>query len=94
VECIENWRLIIQAGRALTAAGQAPFTRIAVYKWIWSRYPRREHDRPSLDPTLQGMVSNAWGSGRRVRNTALPDRSRILRARRVADRCGLVHRDV
>jgi hypothetical protein len=58
---IHNWRLILQAARALTAAGQTPFTRISVYQWIWRRYPRAEHDRPSLDPTFQGMIGNATG---------------------------------
>jgi hypothetical protein len=56
-----NWRLIKDAAQALTAAGQTPFTRRAVYEWIWRRYPRAEHDRPSLDPTFQGMVTNATG---------------------------------
>src|SRR5258708_4732378 len=57
----ENWRLILGAARALTAAGQSPFTRISVYEGIWRRYPRGEHDRPSLDPTFQGMIRNAPG---------------------------------
>ena len=56
-----NWQLILQAARQLTAAGQAPFTRISVYQWIWRRYPRAEHDRPSLDPTFQGMTRNSAG---------------------------------
>lgn len=57
----ENWRLILEAARALTAAGQSPFTRVSVYEWIWRRYPRSEHGRPSLDPVFQGMVRNAPG---------------------------------
>jgi CHAT domain len=57
----ENWRLILEAARALTAAGQTPFGRLNVYQWIWARYPRRDHDRPSLDPTFQGMICNAPG---------------------------------
>jgi hypothetical protein len=57
----ENWRLILEAARALTAAGQSPFTRVSVYEWIWRRYPRSEHDRPSLDPVFQGMIRNAPG---------------------------------
>src|SRR5690348_14227415 len=57
----ENWRLILKAARALTAAGQSPFTRVSVYEWIWRRYPRSEHDRPSLDPVFQGMIRNAPG---------------------------------
>lgn len=60
-EGAENWRLILQAAGALTAAGQTPFTRIAIYEWIWARYPRRDHDRPSLDPIFQGMIGNAPG---------------------------------
>jgi hypothetical protein len=60
-EGAENWRLILEAARALTNAGQAPFTRLGAYKWIWRRYPRRDHDRPSLDPTFQGMINNAPG---------------------------------
>ena len=58
----QNWRLILEAAQALTASGQAPFTRVSIYKWIWRRYPRSEHDRRSLDPVLQGMVSNAPGA--------------------------------
>jgi hypothetical protein len=57
----ENWRLILEAARALTAAGQSPFTRAGVYEWIWRRYPRSVHDRPSLDPVFQGMARNAPG---------------------------------
>jgi hypothetical protein len=57
----ENWRLILDAARALTAAGRTPFSRRQFYGWIWSRYPRDDHDRPSLDPTFQGMVMNATG---------------------------------
>ena len=57
----EYWRLILEAARALTAAEQSPFTRVGVYEWIWRRYPRSEHDRPSLDPVFQGMVRNAPG---------------------------------
>ncbi|MGO9220541.1 MAG: hypothetical protein ACLP5E_22695 [Streptosporangiaceae bacterium] len=60
-EDIQNWRLILQAARAMTAAGQTPFTRISVYQWIWRRHPRPDHDRPSLDPTFQGMTKNAAG---------------------------------
>lgn len=56
-----NWKLILDAARALTAAGQTPFTRISVYEWIWRRHPREQHDRPSLDPTFQGMIKNATG---------------------------------
>ena len=56
-----NWRLIMDAASALTASGQTPFTRASVYQWIWRRYPRGEHDRPSLDPTFQGMIGNAPG---------------------------------
>jgi hypothetical protein len=57
----ENWRLILAAARALTAAGQTPFTRQKVYEWIWERHQRSDHERPSLDPTFQGMISNAPG---------------------------------
>jgi hypothetical protein len=57
----ENWRLILEAARALTAAGQSPFTRVSVYEWIWRRHPRNVHDRPSLDPVFQGLVRNAPG---------------------------------
>jgi hypothetical protein len=57
----QNWRLIEAAARALTAAGRSPFSRIAVYRWIWSRHPRADHDRPTLDPTFQGMIENAPG---------------------------------
>ena len=44
----ENWRLILEAARALTAAGRASFTRISVYEWIWRRHPRSDHDRPAF----------------------------------------------
>jgi hypothetical protein len=67
----ENWRLILAAARALTAAGKTPFTRIAVYQWIWSRHPRDEHDRPTLDPTFQGMVENAPGGPQSAGGTPL-----------------------
>jgi hypothetical protein len=67
----ENWRLIVAAARALTAAGQAPFSRIAVYQWIWSRQPRADHDRPTLDPTFQGMVENAPGGPQSAGGTPL-----------------------
>jgi hypothetical protein len=60
-ETAANWRLILQAALALTDSGQAPFTRQGVYQWIWRRYPRADHDRPSLDPTFQGMIKNAPG---------------------------------
>jgi len=56
-----NWQLILDAASALTASRQAPFTRVSAYEWIWRRYPRSEHDRPSLDPVFQGMVGNAPG---------------------------------
>jgi hypothetical protein len=58
---LPNWQLILQAARALTDAEQAPFTRQSVYEWIWRRYPRKDHDRLSLDPTFQGMIKNAPG---------------------------------
>jgi hypothetical protein len=77
-EGTENWRLILEAARALTAARQAPFSRIAVYQWIWARYPRRDHDRPSLDPTCQGMVRNAPGGPLSAAGTPLRRISRGL----------------
>ena len=46
-EGTENWRLILEAARALTLAGQAPLTRQTVYQWIWKRHSRDDHDRPS-----------------------------------------------
>jgi hypothetical protein len=67
----ENWRLILEAARALTAAGQSPFTRVSVYEWIWRRYPRSVHDRPSLDPVFQGMVGNAPGGPASAAGTPL-----------------------
>jgi hypothetical protein len=67
----ENWRLILEAARALTVAGQTPFTRIGVYEWIWQRHSRSDHDRPSLDPTFQGMVRNAAGGPRSRAGTPL-----------------------
>jgi Swt1-like HEPN len=77
-----NWRLILDAARALTAAGQTPFTRIRVYQWIWRRYPRDDHDRPSLDPTFQGMVRNATGGPPSAGGTPLlrVDRGRYILA--------------
>lgn len=56
-----NSNLIRAGAKALTAAGQTPFTRIAIYQWIWERYPASKHGRPSLDPTFQGMIRNAPG---------------------------------
>ncbi len=70
-EGTENWRLILEAARALTAAGQAPFTRISVYEWIWRRYPQASHDRPSLDPTFQGMIRDAPGGPKSLAGTPL-----------------------
>jgi hypothetical protein len=70
-EGTENWRLILEAARALTASGLTPFTRISVYEWIWRRYPRDAHDRPSLDPTFQGMVRNATGGPASAAGTPL-----------------------
>lgn len=67
----QNWRLILAAARALTAAGRTPFTRIRVYEWIWDRHSRHNHDRPSLDPTFQGMISNAPGGPRSSCGTPL-----------------------
>jgi hypothetical protein len=63
--------LILEAARALTAAGQAPFTRISVYEWIWRRYPQSSHDRASLDPTFQGMVRGATGGPKSRAGTPL-----------------------
>lgn len=85
-EGTENWRLILEAARALTAAGQAPFTRISVYEWIWRRYPR-SHDRPSLDPTFQGMVGGATGGPKSRAGTPLlkTGRGRYVLADTVGD---------
>jgi hypothetical protein len=77
-EGTENWRLILEAARALTLAGQAPFTRQTVYQWIWKRHPRDDHDRPSLDPTFQGMISNAPGGPPSAVGTPLKRVSRGL----------------
>jgi hypothetical protein len=66
-----NWRLILDAAEELTATGQTPFTRSSVYEWIWQRYPRGSHGRPSLDPTFQGMVRNAAGGPRSAAGTPL-----------------------
>ncbi len=67
----QNWRLILIAARALTAAGRFPFSRIAVYQWIWSRHPQADHDRPTLDPTFQGMIENAPGGPQSACGTPL-----------------------
>jgi hypothetical protein len=32
-----NWQLLLQAARALTDTGQARFTRLSAYQWIWRR---------------------------------------------------------
>jgi hypothetical protein len=37
----EKRRLILDAARALTSAGQTPFTLSSIYQWIWQRYPRQ-----------------------------------------------------
>lgn len=70
-ERVENWRLILEAARSLTDSGQAPFTRISVYEWIWRRYPQSSHDRPSLAPAFQGMVKGATGGPRSLAGTPL-----------------------
>ncbi len=67
----ENWRLILDAAQALTAEGKAPFSQASVYEWIWQHYPRSDHDRPSLDPTFQGMVRNATGGPKSRAGTPL-----------------------
>jgi hypothetical protein len=79
---IQNWRLILQAARALTAAGQTPFTRISVHQWIWRRHTRAQHDRPSLDPTFQGMTRNSAGGPPSTCGTPLirVDRGRYILA--------------
>lgn len=56
-----NWQLVLQAARALTDAGQTPFTRLSAYQWIWRRYARQDHDRDTLGPVFQGMTKNAPG---------------------------------
>jgi hypothetical protein len=45
-----NWQLILQAARALTAAGQTPLTRISIYQWIWRRYRARSMTGPAWTP--------------------------------------------
>jgi hypothetical protein len=54
-----NWKLIDEASRHLTSLGQTPFSRLDIYRLIWRDHPERQ--RASLDPTFQGMVSNASG---------------------------------
>lgn len=76
----QNWRLILAAAQALTAAGHVPFTRIDVYRWIWSRHPQADHDRPTLDPTFQGMIKNAPGGPPSAGGTPL---RRVARGRYV-----------
>ena len=76
----QNWRLILAAARALTAAGQSPFSRIAVYQWIWWRHSQADHDRPTLDPTFQGMIENAPGGPPSAGGTPL---CRVARGRYV-----------
>lgn len=56
---VPNWKLIDEASRHLTTVGRTPFSRMDVYRLIWRDHPERQ--RPSLDPTFQGMVSNASG---------------------------------
>jgi hypothetical protein len=70
-ERTENWRLILEAATSLTDTGQAQFTRLSVYQWIWRRYPQSSHGRPSLDPTFQGMVQGATGGPRSLAGTPL-----------------------
>lgn len=67
-----NWQLILDAAGAPTASGLTPFTRLSVYEWIWRRYTRSGHDRPSLDPTFQGMIGNAPGGPPSPCGTPLP----------------------
>jgi hypothetical protein len=90
-----NWQLILDAAEALTASGQAPFSRISVYEWIWRRYPRSDHDRPSLDPTFQGMIGNAPGGPPSPCGAPLRRTNRgqyILAGLRQDDRSGAVAR--
>jgi hypothetical protein len=76
----QNWRLVLAAARALTAVGRSPFTRIDVYQWIWSRHLQADHDRPTLDPTFQGMIKNAPGGPPSAGGTPL---RRVARGRYV-----------
>lgn len=52
-EGTENWRLILAAARALTNTGQAPFTRMGAYEWIWRRYPAAIMTDPVLIPRFR-----------------------------------------
>lgn len=56
---LPNWKLIDDATRDLEARGVSPFSRVQVYKELWRKHPDRQ--RPSLDPTFQGMVESAAG---------------------------------
>ncbi len=54
-----NPELLLDAARTLAARGLTPFSRIDVYRELWKTHPDR--GRGSLDPTFQGMISNAPG---------------------------------
>ncbi len=79
-----NWKLIDEATRSLTGRGCTPFTRQQVYEEIWRGHP--ECQRGSLDPTFQGMVSNASGGPPSAGGTPLRRVERGLYVRRVNDR--------
>jgi hypothetical protein len=49
-EGTQNWRLILEAARALTAASQAPFSRLTLYQWIWARFPAGTTTAPASTP--------------------------------------------
>ena len=54
-----NWRLLIECGRRLTAAGRTPFTRAMLIECVQRIDPSRKEG--SLNPTIQGMTDNLQG---------------------------------
>ena len=75
----QNWRLILAAARALTAAGQSPFPRIAVYQWIWWRHSQARSRSTNSRPYLPGHDREcSRGTPERRWNSTLPRRTRPL----------------
>lgn len=54
-----NWKLLLECGRRLTAAGRAPFTRAMLIDCVQRIDPTAKEG--SLNPTIQGMTDNLQG---------------------------------
>ena len=54
-----NWKLLLDCGRRLTAAGRVPFTRAMLIDCVQRIDPAAKDG--SLNPTIQGMTDNLQG---------------------------------